>query len=119
MGGSYACQQRKLSNLVAIVDRNNIQIGGNTEKVMPLDDLKNKYESFGWFVQEVDGHNFWEINNAINNAKNNKEKPSVIIAHTIPSKGIKKWEGDYRWHGKAPNKEEAEMALEELNNLYA
>jgi len=111
--------KEKLSNLVAIVDRNNIQIGGNTEKVMPLDDLKNKYESFGWFVQEVDGHNFWEINNAINNAKNNKEKPSVIIAHTIPSKGIKQWEGDYRWHGKAPNKEEVEMALEELNNLYA
>ena len=109
--------KEKLSNLIVIVDRNNIQIGGDTEKVMPLGDLKNKYKSFGWFAQEVDGHDFWEINNAIYKAKNNKSGPCVIIAHTIPGKGVKEWENDYKWHGKAPNKEEAEMALRELDKI--
>jgi transketolase len=108
--------KEKLSNLIAIVDRNNIQIGGNTERVMPLGDLANKYKSFGWNVMEVDGHNFREINSAIFNAKNHKGSPSVIIAHTIPGKGVKQWERDYRWHGKSPNKAEAEMALRELNS---
>lgn len=111
--------KEKLSNLIVIVDRNNIQIGGNTERVMPLGDLKEKYKNFGWNTQEVDGHNFWEINNAIFKAKKNKNGPSVIIAHTIPSKGIKEWENDFHWHGKAPNEEEARLALEELENLYA
>ncbi|MFA6515074.1 MAG: transketolase [Candidatus Paceibacterota bacterium] len=106
--------KEKLSNLIVIVDRNSIQIGGNTEKVMPLGNLKEKYQSFGWNIFEVDGHDFWEINNAIYNAKKNKDKPSVIIAHTIPGKGVREWENDYRWHGKAPNKEEAEMALRGL-----
>jgi transketolase len=104
----------KLSNLIVIVDRNNIQISGPTENIMPLDDLRKKYESFNWNVFEVDGHNFWEINNAIFQANNNKNGPSVIIAHTIPSKGVKNWEGNYKWHGKAPNKDEAEIALKEL-----
>ncbi|HLP86545.1 MAG TPA: transketolase [Candidatus Paceibacterota bacterium] len=108
--------KEKLSNLIVIVDRNNIQIGGNTERVMPLGDLKEKYKSFGWFAEEVDGHNFWEINNAIYKAKNHKGGPSVIIAHTIPGKGIKEWENDYKWHGKAPNRDEAEKALKELAN---
>jgi len=108
--------KEKLSNLIVIVDRNNIQIDGVTEKIMPLNDLKNKFESFNWFAQEVDGNNFSEINSAIYKAKNNKGLPSVVIAHTVPSKGIKEWENDYHWHGKAPNKQEAQMALEELNN---
>jgi transketolase len=107
--------KENLSNLIVIVDRNNIQIGGNTERVMPLGDLKEKYKSFGWHTEEVDGHSFWEVNNAIYKAHHHKNGPCVIIAHTIPGKGIKEWENDYRWHGKAPNKEEAEMALEELN----
>jgi len=111
--------KEKLSNLIVIMDRNRIQIDGNTDKVMPLIDLKNKYESFGWFVQEVDGHDFWEINNAIYNAKNNKSGPLLIIARTIPGKGVREWEEDYRWHGKAPNKEEMEMALKELDKKYA
>lgn len=109
----------KLSNLIVIVDRNKIQIGGNTEKVMPLENLKEKYENFGWYAQEVNGHNIIELNNAIKRAQDNKARPSVIIAHTIPGKGIKSWEGDYRWHGKAPTKEEAKMALEELEKNYA
>lgn len=111
--------KEKLSNLIVIIDRNMIQIDGNTENVMPLSNLKDKYESFGWFAQDVDGHDFWELNNAIYKAKIHKDGPSVIIAHTIPSKGIKEWEGDYRWHGKTPNKEEAEMALRELIKNYA
>lgn len=111
--------KEKLSNLIVIVDRNNIQIDGVTEKIMPLNDLKNKFESFNWFTQEVDGHNFRDINSAIYKAKNNKDLPSVIIAHTIPGKGVKEWENDYHWHGKAPNKQEAEMALEELNKQNA
>ena len=110
--------KEKLSNLIVIVDRNNIQIGGETDKIMPLGDLKNKYESFGWFAQEVNGHDFWDINNAIYKAQNHKG-PSVIIAHTIPSKGVKEWENDFHWHGKAPNKEEADMALKELNKFHA
>lgn len=108
--------KEKLHNLIVIVDRNKIQIEGNTERVMPLGDLKDKYKEFGWFAQEVDGHDFWEINNAIYKAKKNKSSPSVIIAHTIPGRGIKEWENDYHWHGKAPNKEEAEMALKELGS---
>jgi len=107
--------KEKLSNLIVIVDRN-IQIDGVTEKIMPLNDLKNKFESFNWFAQEIDGNSFRDINNAIYKAKNNKGLPSIIIAHTTPGKGVKEWENDYHWHGKAPNKQEAEMALEELNN---
>lgn len=108
--------KEKLSNLIIIIDRNNIQIGGNTEKVMPLFDLRDKFKSFNCSVEEIDGHNFWEINNAIYKAKSNKGVPTIIIAHTIPSKGVKEWENDYRWHGKAPSREEAEMALKELES---
>jgi transketolase len=111
--------KEKLSNLIVIVDRNNIQISGNTERVMPLGDLKEKYNTFNWNTYEIDGNDLREINNAIYSAKNNKALPSVIIANTIPGKGIKEWENDYKWHGKTPNKEEAELALKELNNLYA
>jgi len=111
--------KEKLSNLIVIVDRNNIQISGNTERVMPIGDLKEKYNTFGWNTYEINGNDLREINNAIYKAKNNKALPSVIIANTIPGKGIKEWENDYKWHGKAPNKEEAELALKELNNLYA
>jgi len=111
--------KEKLSNLIIIVDRNKIQIDGDTEKVMPLANLTDKMKSFNLFVQEINGHNFNEINNAILEAKKNKNSPSVIIANTIPSKGVKEWEGDYLWHGKAPNKTEAEVAIEKLNKLYA
>jgi len=107
--------KEKLSKLIVIVDRNHIQISGNTERVMPLGNLKEKYKTFGWNTFEVNGHDFWEVNNAIYLAHRNKISPSVIIANTIPGKGVKEWENDYHWHGKAPNKEEAEMALGELD----
>ena len=103
--------KEKLHNLIAIIDRNNIQIDGFTEDIMPLDDMGKKYESFNWHVQEIDGHNFHEIDAAINRAKAVFEKPSVIIARTIPGKGVVEFERDFRWHGKPPNKDEAKMAL--------
>lgn len=109
--------KERLHNLIAIVDRNNIQIDGYTEDIMPLDDLVKKWESFNWHVQEVDGHNFQMLNDAIGKAHAVFEKPSVIIARTIPGKGVKEFERDYRWHGKPPNKEEADMALAELRTL--
>ncbi len=109
--------KEKIRNIITIVDRNNIQIDGYTENIMPLESLKEKWEAFNWHVQEVDGHNFEAVNSAIMQAKAVFEKPSVIIARTIPGKGVRKFERDYTWHGKPPNKEEAEMALKELRTL--
>jgi transketolase len=109
--------KNKLRNLIAIVDRNNIQIDGYTEDIMPLEPLSKKWESFNWHVQEIDGHNFEEIMDAINKAKAVYERPSVIIARTIPGKGVKEFERDFTWHGKPPSKEEAKMALAELRTL--
>ena len=107
----------KLNNLTAIIDRNNIQIDGFTEDVMPLDSLKEKYEAFGWYVIEIDGHNFDMIVDACNQAKAIFEKPTIIIAHTIPGKGVDFMENKYEWHGKLPNAEEAKTALHELRTL--
>ena len=102
-----------LSNIIAIIDRNNIQIGGDTEKVMPLGNLADKWRSFGWFTQEVDGHDHEAIVKAIDVAKISHQ-PNVIIAHTIPGFGVDFMEYDYQWHGKAPNIEEAQEALIQL-----
>lgn len=103
-----------LSNLTSIVDRNNIQIDGFTEDVMPLEPLVEKYRAFNWHVIEVDGHNFEEIIDAVKKARAVYENPTVIIAHTIPGKGVTFMENKFEWHGKAPNAEEAKIALEEL-----
>ncbi len=107
----------KLSNLTAVMDRNNIQINGMTEHVMPLENLRAKYEAFGWHVIEVDGHNIAEFIHAIDQAKAIYERPTLILAHTIPGKGIKEIEFDYTWHGKPPTKEEARKFLHELRTL--
>jgi len=109
--------KNKLNNLIAIVDRNNIQIDGNTENVMPLEPIADKWRAFNWHVIEVSGHDFKALNKAAEEAKKVSDKPVVIIAHTIPGKGIKEWEGDYRWHGKPPTREEGEMALRELESI--
>ena len=106
-----------LSNLTAIVDRNNIQIDGHTEDVMPLEPLKEKYEAFNWHVLDIDGHNIEEIIDACNHAKAVFENPTVIIAHTIPGKGVSFMENLPEWHGKPPNEEEAKKALHELRTL--
>ena len=107
----------KLSQLVAFIDRNNIQIDGSTENVMPLEDLKGKWESFGWHVIEIDGHNIKSIIDAVNLTKAITNRPCVIIAYTIAGKGVDFMEYDYNWHGKAPNTEQAAKALHELGVL--
>ena len=109
--------KEKLRNLIAIVDRNNIQIDGYTEDIMPLDSLTDKWEAFNWHVQEIDGNNIDAVIDAVNKAKAVFEKPSVIIARTIPGRGVREFERKFEWHGKAPNKEEANMALDELRTL--
>jgi transketolase len=108
---------QRLHNLTAIIDRNNIQINGMTEAVMPLESLKAKYEAFNWHVLEVDGHNIAAVISMVEQAKAIYEKPTVIIAHTIPGKGIKEIEFDYHWHGKPPSKEEAAKFLNELRTM--
>ncbi|MEX0933734.1 MAG: transketolase [Candidatus Paceibacterota bacterium] len=107
----------ELHNLTAIIDRNNIQINGMTEDVMPLEPLRAKFESFNWHVIEINGHNIEEFVDAVGEAGAIYERPTVIIAHTIPGKGISDIEFDYSWHGKPPNKEEGERFLKELRTL--
>ncbi len=104
----------ELDNLMVIVDRNFIQIDGNTEVVMPLEPLGDKYRSFNWEVFECDGNDIVAFIETAEKAKLVKGKPSVIIAHTIPGKGVTMMEGDYTWHGKPPDKEQAAVALNEL-----
>lgn len=107
----------KLNNLTGLIDRNNIQIDGMTEEVMPLEDLRAKFEAFNWHVLEIDGHNIEEIVDVVEEAKAIYEKPTIIIAHTIPGKGLPEIEFDYKWHGVSPNKEQAAKFLEELRTL--
>lgn len=107
----------KLSQLIGFIDRNNIQIDGSTDDVMPLEDLRGKWESFGWHVQEIDGHNIESIIDAASMARAITNKPSIIIAHTIPGKGVDFMEYDYKWHGAPPNSEQAKEALTKLRTL--
>lgn len=109
--------KNKLSQLVVFIDRNNIQIDGTTDNVMPLEDLHGKWESFGWHVQEIDGHNVESIRDAASMARAITNKPSVIIAHTIPGKGVDFMEYDYHWHGAPPNSQQAKDALHKLRTL--
>lgn len=120
--------KNKLSNLTAIIDRNNIQIDGFTENIMPLEPLRDKYEAFNWHVLEVDGHNIEQFVDAVEEAKAIYEKPTVIIAHTIPGKGVDFMEHDYLWHGNPPGtvkndpdapspEKQAEEALKQLRTL--
>lgn len=107
----------KLSQLIAFVDRNNIQIDGTTEDVMPLEDLKGKWESFGWHVLEIDGHNIGSIIDAASQARAITNRPTVVIAHTVPGKGVDFMEYNYKWHGIPPNAEQAKEALHDLRTL--
>ncbi|MEK7088562.1 MAG: transketolase [Patescibacteria group bacterium] len=109
----------RLRNLIAVIDRNNIQIDGFTEHIMPLEPLADKWRAFNWHVIEVAGHDFKALNEAVEEAQGIFEKPTVIIAHTIPGKGVKEFERDYKWHGIPPNKEQGEMALKELKDAGA
>ncbi len=109
--------KNKLGQLIGFVDRNNIQIDGQTEDVMPLEDLRGKWESFGWHVIEIDGHNIESIIDAASQARAITHKPTVIISHTIPGKGVNFMEYNYKWHGMPPNAEQAKEALEDLRTL--
>ena len=106
-----------LSNLVTIIDRNGIQIDGFTKDIMPLEPLAEKFDSFNWHVVEIDGHNFTEIVAAVGEAQAVFGRPTVIIAHTIPGRGVKAFERQYEWHGKPPSEEEGKKALAELRTL--
>lgn len=107
----------KLGQLIVFIDRNNIQIDGTTDDVMPLEDLRGKWESFGWHVQEIDGHNIESVIDAASMARAITGKPSAIIAHTIPGKGVDFMEYDYKWHGMPPNADQAKDALMKLRTL--
>ena len=109
--------KEKLNHIIAITDRNNIQIDGPTETVMPLEDFRGKWEAFGWHVIEIDGNNIEAVIDACNEAKAIENKPVMIVAHTIPGKGVDFMEYDFAWHGKPPNHEEAKKALHELRTL--
>jgi len=115
--GAMFAGKNKLSNLTAVIDRNNIQINGMTENVMPLEPLKDKWEAFNWHVLEVDGHNIRAFVDMVNQAHAIQEKPTVIIAHTIAGKGLEDIENDYKWHGKPPNKEQEQEWLKDLRTL--
>jgi len=107
----------KLSNLTVFVDRNNIQIDGFTHDVMPLESLSEKYKAFNWHVVLIDGHNFAQILSGVEQARSEYQKPTVIIAKTIPGKGVSFMENKFEWHGKAPNDDETKKALRELSKL--
>ena len=118
--------KEKLGNLIAIVDRNNIQIDGYTEDIMPMEPLAHKFESFGWHVEEINGHDFNEIVSAVGRAQAVFDGPSVLIARTIPGKGVSFMERDFKWHGnppgtemagEPPKEEQAKIALHELRTL--
>lgn len=109
--------KNKLHNLTAVMDRNNIQIDGMTEDVMPLEPLADKYRAFNWHVIEVNGNDIRAFIGAIEEAKAIYEKPTLIIAHTIPGKGVPEIEFDYHWHGKPPTKEEGDRFLKELRTM--
>lgn len=117
----------KLNNLTVFLDRNHIQIDGNTEDIMPLDSLRAKYEAFNWYVIEVDGHNYQEIVDAVELSKTITDKPTMIICHTTPGKGVGFMENDFRWHGSPPGiadvsgdppkDEQTQIALKDLRTL--
>jgi transketolase len=106
--------KEKLNRLIQVIDYNNIQIDGPVEKIMPLEPFRAKYESFNWHVIDVDGNDVGAVVNAIREAQKITDKPTILIAHTVPGKGVSFMENDYRWHGKPPTPEEAEKALTEL-----
>ncbi len=105
----------KLDNLIAFLDRNKLQIDGETEKVMSIEPIADKWKAFGWEVMEINGHDFNEIIEAVNRAKEVRGRPVMIIAHTIKGKGVSFMEGSVHFHGKPPNDEEYRMAIKELD----
>ena len=112
---AMAAAHYKLDNLVAIIDSNGLQIDGNVKDVMNLISIKDKFVAFGWHVIEINGHDFDQIKEALKEARSIKGKPTAIVANTIKGKGVSFMEGNYGWHGKAPNLQEYEQAMKELD----
>ena len=112
-----AAAHYKLDNLCAVLDYNHLQIDGNIDDVISPEPFASKFESFGWNVLDVNGHDFYELRNAFEQAKQVKDKPTMIIAHTIKGKGVSYMENNYAWHGAAPNQEQYEQAMKELGGL--
>jgi len=111
---AMSASQHQLNNIIAIVDRNYVQIDGTTKKVMNIEPLTDKWKAFGWNVLSCDGNDIEDFIKTVKEAKESLQKPNIIIAETVMSKGIPSIEGDYRWHGKAPSEEEKEIFLREL-----
>ena len=114
---AMAAGKYKLANLTMLIDRNNIQIDGTTEDVMPLEPIKERYESFGWHVLDINGNNIREVIDAFDTANSIWEKPVCIIAHNVPGKGVDFMEFDFHWHSKAFTDEEAKESLHQLRTL--
>jgi transketolase len=114
---AMSASKYKLDNLIAIIDYNNVQLVGNILDVMPLEPFSQKWESFGWNSIIIDGHDVESIIHALELAKKSCGKPTVIIARTIKGKGVSFMEGKYQWHSKAPNSEEFELAMSELESF--
>ena len=113
--GAMLAAKYKLSKLTAIMDYNKVQLDGTIEEILPLEPIKQKWESFNWAVLEIDGHNVAEVLEALDEACKITDRPTVIIAHTIKGKGVSYMEGKAAWHGRAPNEEEYKQAIEELS----
>lgn len=112
--GAMFASKYKLDNLIAIIDKNKIQLDGPTDEIMPLEPLADKWKAFNWNVLEIDGHDFEQIFSALEKAENTKGKPTIIIANTTKGKGVSFMEGKSEWHGKAAKGEQLEKALGEL-----
>jgi transketolase len=109
----------KLDNLCAFLDLNGLQIDGNTADVMSSAPADEKFKAFGWNVLVIDGHSFEDIENALNNAKETKGKPTVIVCKTVKGKGVSYMENQASWHGSAPNAEQYNTAISELDAVIA
>ncbi len=116
---AMSASHHKLDHLIAIVDRNQLQIDGKTSEVMELEPLADKWTAFGWEVFHCDGHNHSDIIRTIEEAKQRKHKPKVILARTIMGKGVKSIENDHHWHGKAPAPEQLDDFLKQIDESYA
>jgi len=112
---AMAAAKYKLGSIIAFLDRNGLQIDGPVREVMPIEPVNAKWKSFNWHVEEIDGHSFQEIGQAVRKAKEEKDRPSLIIANTVKGKGVSFMENVVGFHGKAPNEEETRIALEELD----
>lgn len=116
--GAMFAAKNKCERLIAILDYNDVQLDGYVHNIMPLEPIKEKWHAFNWHVLEINGHNIKEIADAFQKANEIHDKPIIIIAHTTKGKGVSFMENRSEWHGKAPNKEEYEQALLELEKVY-